>query len=164
MSDGEQTIYMDAVLTPNASLSPRAFAIVMVVVGVCSFAAGMVYFTMGAWPVVGFFGLDALAIWLAFKMSFRTQSQETRVRVDGQYVHLRHTQKGRPDKSEKLPTAFVRVELEEPATHTSWLRIEHGSRVFIIGRFLTPEERTSFAKAMRSALRRARQERYPDLA
>ncbi|MEM7661362.1 MAG: DUF2244 domain-containing protein [Pseudomonadota bacterium] len=155
---------MDAVLTPNASLSPRAFTIVMGLVAIFSFAAGILYLTMGAWPVFGFFGLDALAIWFAFRLSFRAQEQETRVRVDGEHVHLHHTQRGKPDKSAKLPTAFVRVELDEPATHLSWLRIEHGARVFVIGRFLTPEERSSFANALRGALSRARLERYPDTA
>lgn len=138
--------------------------IVMALVGLFSFAAGILYLTIGAWPVFGFFGLDALAIWIAFRMSFRAQDQETRVRVDGDHLHLSHSQKGRPDKSATLPTAFVRVELDEPATHTSWLRIEHGRRVFVIGRFLTPEERSSFAKALRAALSQARKERYPHIA
>ena len=162
MIEDSRPIYMDAVLTPNASLSPRAFAIVMGLVGILSFAAGILYLTIGAWPVFGFFVLDAAAIWYAFRLSFRSQDQQTRVRVDSEHVHLNHTQKGKPDKSAKLPTAFVRVELEEPATHLSWLRIEHGSRVFVIGRFLTPDERSSFARALRAALSRARQERYPD--
>ncbi|MEM7005887.1 MAG: DUF2244 domain-containing protein [Pseudomonadota bacterium] len=161
MTDQHRPVYMDAVLTPNASLSPRAFAIVMGLVGIFSFAAGILYLTIGAWPVFGFFGLDALAIWFAFRLSFRSQDQQTRVLVDREFMHLSHSQRGKPDKSAKLPTAFVRVELDEPATHMSWLRIEHGSRVFVIGRFLTPEERSSFATALRAALNRARRERYP---
>jgi len=156
----ERTLYMDAVLTPNASLSPRAFAIIMALVGIFSFAAGVLYLTVGAWPVFGFFGLDALAIWLAFRVSFRAQAQETRIRVDADHLYLQHIQKGKADKSAKLPTAFVRVELDEPATHLSWLRIEHGSTGYVIGRFLTPDERSSFAKALRRALHQARQERY----
>ena len=164
MTEPAKTIYMDAVLTPNASLSPRAFTIVMALVGLCSFAAGILYVTVGAWPVFGFFGLDALALWYAFRMSFRSQKQETRIRIDADHVHLSHKQAGRPDKSAELPTAFVRVELDEPVLPTSWLRIEHGRQAFVIGRFLTPDERLSFARALRNALKQARAERYPDPA
>ncbi|MEL6323047.1 MAG: DUF2244 domain-containing protein [Pseudomonadota bacterium] len=161
METSDNILYMDAVLTPNASLSPRAFAVIMTLVGVFSFAAGILYLTVGAWPVFGFFGLDALAIWYAFRLSFRAQKQETRITVDAETVRLRHAQSGRAYKDVSLPTAFVRVELDEPVTLQSWLRIEHRDRAFIIGRFLTPDERRSFANALRTAIRRARMERYP---
>lgn len=160
MADPSRVIYMDAVLVPNASLSPRAFAIIMSLVGFFSFAAGILYLTVGAWPVFGFFGLDALLIWYAFHLSFKAQDQETRILIDADHLSLRHRQNGRPDKEAILPTAFVRIELDTPITHMSWLRIEHGATAYIIGRFLTPEERNSLAKALRSALRAARAERH----
>lgn len=155
------TIYMDAVLEPNRSLSPKAFTLVMAIVATASLGAGIVYLFLGAWPVVGFFGLDALVLWLLFRRSFQDQRQRTRVRVTAEQVLLHHT---RPDGSEKeaeLPTAFARVELDEPLTWNSWLRIEHGQKAYIIGRFLTPKERKSLADALRHALIRARSERLP---
>ncbi|MFX6819290.1 DUF2244 domain-containing protein, partial [Acinetobacter baumannii] len=36
-----------------------------------SFAAGIMFLMMGAWPVLAFFGLDALVIYWAFKLNFR---------------------------------------------------------------------------------------------
>ena len=38
---------------------------------VVSFAAGIAFLMMGAWPVFGFFGLDVLAIYWAFRLNFR---------------------------------------------------------------------------------------------
>lgn len=154
-----QTIYMDALLEPNRSLSPQAFGLVMVIVGIASFGGGIVYASMGAWPVIGFFGLDALAIWLCFRWSFRQQRQRTRVRITAQQVHLHHVRPDGTEKEAEIPTAFARVELDEPLTWNSWLRIEHGKRAFVIGRFLTPKERKSLADAIRTALIRARSER-----
>lgn len=152
---------MDALLEPNRSLSPKAFQLVMAIVATASIGAGFIYIFAGAWPVVGFFGLDALIIWLLFRRSFRDQRQRTRVQVTAERVRLHHV---RPDGSEKeaeLPTAFARIELDEPLSWNSWLRIEHGQRAYIIGRFLTPDERKSFAEALRSALIQARSERLP---
>ena len=139
MTEVQEIIYFDAMLTPNRSLSPRGFAIVMAVVGGLSFLYGVAFVSMGAFPILGFFGLDALAIYLAFRWSFRQQREERTVEV---------------------PSAFARVEIEEPLTLTSWLRIEHGRTAYVIGRFLTPPERKSLAKAIRRALLDARAERY----
>ena len=116
---------------------------------------------MGALPVVGFFGLDALAIWLAFRWNFRQQNQSTRVQITAEAVHLHHTNPDGSEKTAKVPTAFARVELDEPVDWNSWLRIEHGRRAFVIGRFLTPNERRSLADALRIALAQARSERFP---
>ena len=63
---GQEIIYMDAVLTPNASLSRRAFLLVMGLTVVMSIFSSLIFMPMGAWPVAGFFGLDALALWGAF--------------------------------------------------------------------------------------------------
>lgn len=156
MSKPEPVIYLEEALRPNASLSPRAFVIVMSLVGVFSFAGGVLYLTIGAWPVFGFFGLDMLAIWLAFKFSFRAQEQVTYVRVDSECLRLWHKQTGKEDKTADLPTAFVRVDLETPTTPHTHLHIAYGNRVFVIGRFLTPTERGEAAKRLRAALHQAR--------
>ncbi|MEO9970601.1 MAG: DUF2244 domain-containing protein [Hyphomonadaceae bacterium] len=156
MSSEEPMIYLDEALRPNASLSPRAFVIVMTLVGIFSFAGGILYLTLGAWPVFGFFGLDMLAIWLAFKFSFRAQEQVTYIRIDSDYLRLWHQQRGKDDKTADLPTAFVRIELQVPTTLHTHLHIAYGNRVFVIGRFLTPAERTNTANRLRAALHRAR--------
>ena len=160
MSLPADTIYLDTELRPNASLSRRAFFIVMSIVGVFSFAAGVLYLLVGAWPVFGFFGLDALAIWFAFRFSFRAQEQITYVRVDESHVRLWHMQRGKEDKKVDIPTAFVRVALDTPVTHNSFLTLQYGQMAWVIGRFLTPEKREAFAAELRDAIRAARNHNY----
>ncbi len=160
MQHDDQIVYMDAVLRPNASLSPRGFAIIMSAIGTISFLVGVSFISMGAIPVAGFMGLDALAIWLAFRHSFRQQREETHILITGDQLSLRHTSPKQEPKYAQFPPAFVRVELDEHANGQTSLRIEHGKRAFIIGRFLTISERESLALAMRRALQQARAERY----
>lgn len=161
MTEPTETIYLDAVLTPNRSLSERGFAIGMAIVAVVFFLTGLMFWSMGAAPILGFFGLDMLAIWLAFRLSFRKQREQTRVIVTARSIRLHHTDPKGREKEAEVPSAFARVELDEPALPQSWLRIEHGRTAWVIGRFLTPAERTSFAEALRKALRAARSERLP---
>ena len=161
MNDPAETIYMDAVLRPNRSLSERGFAIVMLVIGGVSFLTGMAFISMGAFPVIGFFGLDALAFYVAFRLSFRKQREETRIVVTARELRLTHKRADGTEKSASLPSAFARVELAEPLVADSWLRIEYGKTAYVIGRFLTLPERKSLARAIRAALLDARRERHP---
>jgi len=138
-----------------------AFAVVMAVVALFSFIAGMVFLSVGAFPVLGFFGLDALAIWLAFRASFRSQRQETRIRITADALDLYHKHPGRRDRHETLPTAFARISLETKPSLPSELQISYAGRTFVVGRVLAPEERESLADALRIAIRRARTERFP---
>ena len=160
MKDDEPTIYLDTELHPNASLSRPAFLIVMSLVALFSFAAGVLYLMVGAWPVFGFFGLDAFVIWLAFRLHFRAQEQVTYVRVDETHVRLWHMQRGKPDKKADIPTAFVRVALDEPVTHNSFLTLQYGRKAWVIGRFLTPKRRKALAKDLRAAIHAARGHNY----
>ncbi|MFN7179192.1 DUF2244 domain-containing protein [Hyphomonas sp.] len=161
MTEPQETIYLDAVLTPNRSLSERGFAIAMAIIAVAFFLTGLMFYSMGALPVLGFFGLDMVAIWLAFRLSFNKQREQTRVVVTARSIRVHHTDPKGREKEAEVPTAFARVELDEPVMTHSWLRIEHGRTAWVIGRFLTPDERLSFAKALRNAVRAARSERAP---
>ena len=58
--DAPQPALFSALLTPHRSLNRTGFLVLMVFLCAISFAAGMVFLLMGAWPVFGFFGLDVL--------------------------------------------------------------------------------------------------------
>src|SRR6187549_254468 len=61
-----------ALLTPHRSLNRTGFLVLMGLLSVVSFAAGLAFLLMGAWPVFGFFGLDMLVIYWAFRINFRS--------------------------------------------------------------------------------------------
>src|SRR4051812_46340761 len=64
---GEPMLF-SALLRPRRALGRTGFLLLMGFVGAVSFAAGIAFLIMGAWPVFGFFGLDMLAIWWAFRI------------------------------------------------------------------------------------------------
>jgi len=160
MQPETETLYFDATLTPNRSLSPRAFTIVMGIVVAMSFIAGLSFASLGAFPVIGFFGLDALAIWAAFRWSFRSLEQETRVRVTAEQIEMRHTRPGHKPREASLPTAFTQVRLDYPQRQPSELKLAHAGKAWVIGRFLTPAERKTLKVALERAIWRAQNERY----
>lgn len=156
-------VYLDAVLEPARSLTPRGFDGVMLFFGCASLGMGLIFYFMGAWPIVGFLGLDVLALWLAFRHSFQAQSARTYVLVTADAVDLRKVDgKGR-ERRFKLPAGFARVEIDTPAEAPYALRLAASGRRVTVGEFLSPEERESFARRLAQALHDARRERYrPD--
>lgn len=154
-------VYLDAMLRPNQSLSRPAFYIVMGIVALVNLMSAFAFLSVGAIPIVGFLGLDALAVWLAFKLCYRTQSQWTRVRVTAEHLRVDHMNPKGQASNIELPTAFARVELKDPVTPHSWLTLSMRREAYVIGRFLTVDERKSLAEAIKDALQRARAERLP---
>ena len=61
------TKIFSAIITPHRSLGPTGFLIFMLCLGGLSFISGIIFVSLGAWPVFGFFGLDVLLIYFAFR-------------------------------------------------------------------------------------------------
>ena len=154
---GPEPTLFSAILTPHRSLSMRGFVIVMMLVGGVSFAAGMTFLLMGAWPVFGFFGLDVLLIYLAFRANYRTAAAFEEVSVTPTRLHVRKvTHRGRVSEWTLNPL-WVKLERE--------VHEEFGlERLFLVSRgrklpiatFLPPGERETFAAALAVALGEAR--------
>ena len=146
-----------ALLTPHRSLNRTGFVAVMAFIGLISFAAGVAFLLMGAWPVVGFFGLDVLAIWWAFRINFRDAKASEEIRITPSELRLRRISH-RGDVIEfVLNPLWVRLEQvrhEEYGIEKLYL-VSRGRHVAIAG-FLGPDEKASFAKALTAALQAAR--------
>jgi uncharacterized membrane protein len=154
-SSGPAPVF-SATLTPHRSLGPKGFLILMSVLSVLSFGTGLAFAWTGAWPVLGFFGLDVLLVYLAFKLSYRSGRLYERVDVDRERLTLMRVHpSGRIERYE-FPAYWVRVLLELLPDGRSDLRLTSHGRVVPLGRFLTNEERDSFAVALSAALQRAR--------
>ena len=60
------------ILYPHRSLNKIGFLILMFFLTFFSFFAGIMFISIGAWPVFGFFGLDVLLIYIFFKINFNS--------------------------------------------------------------------------------------------
>jgi uncharacterized membrane protein len=107
-------------------------------------------------PAIGFFGFDLALLVGALLLARRDSSQETRVRVTPEAVLLDHRDGRGRRKSASLPTAFVRVEHDAETVRNGAVRLCLSAQTYVVGRFLTPPERVSFARALREAVSRAR--------
>src|SRR6266403_1617443 len=87
--ESEQPKLFSALLTPHRSLNRTGFLVLMVFLSVVSFAAGLAFLLMGAWPVLGFFGLDVLVVYWAFRINFRHAKATEEISVTPSELRVR---------------------------------------------------------------------------
>lgn len=145
----------DALLEPHRSLSQRGFVLLMVALAAVSFAAGMVFLLLGAWPIFGFFGLDVVLVYVAFRLNYRAGRMHERVQIVGDELRFVRVAPNGTIRSWVFHPHWVRVQLGEPEEGHPLSLTSHGRNV-AVGQFLTAEERADFAAALGAALQRYR--------
>ena len=115
------------------------------------------FFLMGAWPVTGFMGLDVLALYVAFRISFRAaRAYETLDVTPLELVFARVGAQGQR-REWRFNPSWVRIELkvhEEFGAERVAL-VSRGESVEI-GAFLGPEQKAELARDLSKALATAR--------
>jgi uncharacterized membrane protein len=153
--DGD--LFMDAVLRPHRSLSAKTFKYMLVAVIAVNVAVAVFFWAQGAFPVAGFLGLDVLALWIAFRVNYRSARAAEYVRIGPGKVHV------------------AAVNQDGVATHwvinPVWARVARDGRGVLVrdregqmrlGAFLSPKECESFASALSLALSKAKRGYSPN--
>jgi len=144
-----------AVLTPHRSLGPQGFFILMTSICAVCFVEGVFFLTIGAWPVAGFFALDALLIYGAFKLNYRAGRQQEIIEINGEELKITRINPKGLSKSWQFNRYWVRVEhtfdLEEEYENNPVILTSHG-RSLEIASFLSGDEKYAFSNVLREAL------------
>lgn len=146
-----------ALLTPHRSLGRKGFVILMSILAVSWLGTGAFFLSIGAWPVFGFFGLDVLLVYFAFKWNYRAARAREEVSVSRQALDIiKVAPSGKMQAFHFNPfwTKF-RVARHDEIGITDMAVEEQGRRV-TIGSFLNPDDRESFAAAFGNALATAK--------
>jgi uncharacterized membrane protein len=155
-SDLEPMIF-SAVLTPHRSLGHVGFLVLMLVFGGVSFISGIAFLLMGAWPVFGFFGLDVLLLYMAFRLNYRHAAAYEQVTVTPTALKVRKVSHRGTAREWVLNPLWVKL---DKVVHEEF-GIEHlflvsRGKQLAIANFLGPDEKASFAQALGNALSEAK--------
>jgi uncharacterized membrane protein len=146
-----------ALLTPHRSLNRTGFLVLMGFLSVISFAAGIAFLLMGAWPVFGFFGLDVLLVYWAFRVNFRRAQATEEISVTPSELRVRRVSHRGHVAEWVLNPLWVQLDQKIHAEFgiEELYLVSKGRRVAIAS-FLGPDEKASFVKALTAALQAAR--------
>ena len=152
----EPTIF-SAVITPHRSLGRVGFLVLMVAFGAVSFVTGMLFMVTGAWPVLAFFGLDAVLLYGAFRLNYRAAQAYEEVAVTCSRLTVRKVSHRGRVREWVLNPLWVKLDqvAHEDFGIERLLLVSRGKQL-VIASFLSPEEKASFAKELGSALSEAK--------
>lgn len=146
--------YLDVSLKPSRSLTPHGFLIVMGIASTVSIIAGVHFYLKGAWPVMGFFGLDLALLYWAFKASYRQGEVSERIHLCSAEMKVERTAPGRKSEAWSLHPSWVQVSVENAEEHHATLKLRDRSTALELGHFLPPRERAEVADMIRDGLER----------
>lgn len=149
--------FFRALLTPHRSLGRTGFMILMGALLCGWMVTGAIFLAHGAWPVFGFFGLDVVLVYVAFRLNYRSGRAREEVSVSRTSLDIRKiAPSGRTEAFQFNPFwARFSVSRHQEIGITA-MAVEGQGKNVPIGSFLNPDDRESFATAFSGALAKAK--------
>lgn len=141
---------------PYRSLSPLGFRLVIAFFALALSALGLGFMLLGAWPVVGFLGLEIGIVWMAFKVNYRAGQLVERVFISPGGVTIERTDWRGQARQQQLDSPWVTAELLPARAERNKLLLKMHAQSVEIGAFLPPVEKPSLADALNDAFYRMR--------
>ncbi|MCC7015617.1 MAG: DUF2244 domain-containing protein [Rhodospirillales bacterium] len=141
-------------LTPNRSASVRAINLVIALLAGVFFLTGAGFMLIGAWPIMGFLGLEIGLLYLALRWNLLSAGRQETITLTRTALTVERVDPWGNRTAETLEPAWARVTLDERIAR---LEIRSHGKGIVVGRFLAPEERAEFAQALREALAKSRE-------
>lgn len=147
------TPFFRALLIPHRSLGRTGFIALMSTVLLIWMTFGAIFLSMGAWPIFGFLGLDVLALYIAFRLNYRAARVREEISLSRTNLYIRKVPSAGRVEEHSLNPFWTRFSVQrQPELGVTRMAVEAREKTILLGSFLNPEDRESFAKAFGNAL------------
>ena len=147
-------VFFEAVIVPHRSLSPRGLRILLGAIMALCCGTSTVFWLLGAWPVVGFSGVEILLAVTLLRLNAQARKESELVRLSARGLHVIRTDaKGRGTEV-TLPPAWLRLSLEEIPGRVPRLVLGARGAWTEIASSLGELEKRDLAAALQQALHR----------
>lgn len=147
------------VIQPNCSLTDNGRRLFLLSLGGLMAAIALGLALQGFWPVMPFLGLDLVVAVYAFRYVAKRSQICERVVIADDVLTIHHEEINAP-RHWNFPLHWVRVDLQPNASaplHGSRLLVGMQGKWIEVASFLTQEERSALAQALRAAITAAKQ-------
>jgi uncharacterized membrane protein len=157
MTDAIDTLLFQTILRPHRSLNLSGFRLVMALVAGASAIASLPFVILGFWPVAGFYGLDVLLLFLAFKANYRAAQYFEEVTISPFELLLRKVSPKGSTQEWRFNPAWTRLVAEEHEEFgiTHLALVSRGQSV-AVGHFLGADDKANLLKGLSRALGEAK--------
>lgn len=147
-------------LWPYRSLGPRGFRLLILSILGLSFAVGLLFFILGAWPVIGFMGVEIGFVWYIFRRNYREGEVSERLDISEDGTSLTRIDAHGRERTERFHSPWLRADILSAEGRQDKLLLNlHGQQIEI-GSFLPPIEKPPLAEALNAAFRRQQGQSY----
>ncbi len=157
----QESFRFSAHLTPHRSLSPSGFLIFMSAISFVCFVMGVVFMVIGAWPVVGFLGLDVALIYYAFKRNYADAKIFETINLTADQLELTRVYPSGRRQSWQFNPVWVDIKINEHSSGANAINLTSHGKSIGFAAFLSNEERREFADVLRREIATARASLYP---
>ena len=149
--------FFRALLTPHRSLGRTGFLVLMGALAFGWLATGVIFLVNGAWPVFGFFGLDVVGVYVAFRLNYRAARAREEVALSRTQLDIRKTDPSGRSEAHRFNPFWTRFSVSRHSEiGITRMAVTAQGRSVAIGSFLNPDDRESFATAFGRALATAK--------
>ncbi len=146
-----------AKLTPNRSLGTKGMRVVIALVAILASIPGVLFFSLGAWPIVGFIGLDVVLVVWALSTSFRQGKRYEEITLWPDQLEIKQVDGAGKEVLNRFVPRLVKLVVDRDFNErTTGLHLKSADQDLVLGAFLNQDEKSSFAKAFGTALKRSR--------
>ena len=149
-------IYDIITLWPHRSLSQRGFAILLLCLGTIAIAVGLGFYLIGAWPVIGFMGLELLVLYIAFRMSYRNGKASEQLLIHAKGLDVVAIAPSGKQTRQSYESLWLKAELLPQKGKRKILALRHHHNQHEIGAFLPPAEKKDIKNLINERLAAAR--------
>ncbi|HTV32443.1 MAG TPA: DUF2244 domain-containing protein [Methylocella sp.] len=153
----EEPPLFSARLQPYRSLNRRGFALLMVIFSSASLISTLPFAILGAWPVLGFMGIDVVIFYFAFRASFQAAKAYEDLEVTFFELKLAKVSASGERAEFLFNPCFVRLEQDQDEKlGTPRLTLVSRGKAVEIAAFLGPADKADLATDLSQALAEAR--------
>lgn len=158
MVDSAQPLIFEATSRPRQSLNRTGMKVTALVLSIGFGLSGILFLILGAWPVLGFAGVELLLVLGLFAMHrARAGRCVEQVSLGAGRLSVRRVDGSGRTHESSLDPYWARVRLAEDGGR---LVVGHRGQETEIGLFLNADEKRDLARALTGALTRYREPRF----
>ena len=143
----------EAILSPYRSLGRTGLLVVLALTSATVMFQVGFFALAGAWPIIGFFGLDLALLFGAFWLSYRSGRAREFVSVSRTSLAIRKVAPSGRTRDFRFNPFWARFTVaRHDEIGITGMKVSGEGRATDIGSFLNPEDKESFAAAFTGAL------------
>ena len=130
-------LLLNITILPYRSLSKKSFRNLMFAVCFIFFSIGVFFWSLGAWPVFGFLGLDVVLLYLAFKINYKSGEIFENLKLFNSNLLVTRSFPSGKSQSWSLEPYWTRVEISKNSPNDQKLVLKSKDKVVLLGSSLT---------------------------